>query len=171
MIKIIRKVALWALRKVDLVANLTAENLALRHQLVVLNRNQKRPTIKTRDRLFWVGLSRIWSGWSDALFIVKPDTVVRWHKQGFRLYWRWKCRGGKRGRPTLDSEVKALIVKMADANPTWGAPRIHGELLKLGIEISERSVSGLLSRRNPKPPSQTWKTFIKNHMTEMVAVG
>ena len=102
--------------------------------------------------------------------IVKPDTVVRWHRKGFKLYWRRKCKGEKRGRPLLAPAVKALVFKMTDANPTWGAPKIHGELLMLGIDISERSVSGLLSRRNPKPPSQTWKTFIKNHLTEMVAV-
>ena len=159
-----------AARKLDLVTYLTAENLALRQQLLVLKRNQKRSQIKKRDRLFWVAIFRIWSGWRDALVIVNPDTVVRWHRQGFKLYWRRKCRGGTRGRPPLDPTVKALVFKIADANPTWGAPKIHGELLKLGIEISERSVSGLLFRRNPKSPSQTWKTFIKIHMTEMVGV-
>ncbi len=102
--------------------------------------------------------------------IVQPDTVVRWHKRAFKLYWRRKSRGGKRGRPPLDSEVKALVLKMAYSNPTWGAPKIHGELLKLGLVTSERTVSGLLRRYRRKPPSQTWKTFIKNHMTGMVAV-
>jgi putative transposase len=126
--------------------------------------------VKKRDRLFWVATFRAWSGWHDALVIVKPDTVVRWHRKGFKLYWRRKSQGGKRGRPLLDPAAKALVIKMADANPTWGAPKIHGELLMLGIDISERSVSGLLSRRNPKPPSQKWKTFIKNHLTEMVSV-
>jgi transposase InsO family protein len=170
MIKIIRTAVLTALHKFSLVSYLAAENLALRQQLIVLRRSHKRPAIRVRDRLFWVGLSRIWPGWREALLIVKPDTVVRWHRQGFRSYWRRKCRGNKPGRPPIDPEVKALIFKIADANPTWGAPKIHGEMLKLGIEIFERSISGLLFRRSPKPPSQTWKTFIKNHMTEMVAV-
>jgi len=95
---------------------------------------------------------------------------VRWHKRAFKLYWRRKSRAGKRGRPALDSDVRALILKMTDANPLWGAPKIHGELLKLGAVVSERTVSGLLRRRKRKPPSQTWRTFIKNHMSEMVAV-
>lgn len=168
--RIVENVVRWAPRSLNIVAYLAAENLALRQQLLVLSRNRQRPTIKTLDRLFWVGLSRIWPGWREALLIVKPDTVIRWHRQGFRLYWRRKCRGNKPGRPPMDPEIKALIFRIADANPTWGAPKIHGELGKLGIEISERSVSGLLSRRTPKPPSQTWTTFIKNHMTEMVAV-
>ena len=170
MIGIIRKGVLWVSRKLDLVVHLTAEKLVLRQQLLVLKRGQKRPRIKKRDRLFWVAASCVWSGWRDALIILKPDTVVRWHRKGFKLYWRRKCKGGKRGRPLLDPSVKALVFKMADAIPTWGAPKIRGELPMLGIDISERSVSGLLSRRNPKPPFQTWKTFIKNHMTEMVAV-
>ena len=160
----------WARQRLDLVAYLTAENLILRQQILILKRGQKRPQIKKRDRLFWVATSRVWSGWRDALIIVKPDMVVRWHRKGFKLYWRRKCKSGKRGRPLLDTAVKAFVFKMADANPTWRAPKIYGELLMLGIDISERSVSGLLSRRNPKPPSQTWKTFIKNHLTEMVAV-
>ena len=160
----------WVFQRLNLLANLTAENLALRHQLVVLKRKQKRPTLKERDRLFWVLLSRVWSGWRDAVLIVQPDTVVRWHKRAFKLYWTRKSRGGKRGRPPLDSEVKAAVLMMADSNPTWGAPKIHGELLKLGLVTSERTVSGLLRRYRRKPPSQTWKTFIKNHMTDMVAV-
>jgi hypothetical protein len=170
MIAIFQSIVISLLKKLNLVAYLTVENLALRQQLLILRRSQKRPAIKTRDRLFWVGLSRMWPAWRDALVVVKPDTVVRWHRKGFRLYWRRKSRGSKPGRPPIDPEVKALVFKIADANPTWGAPKIHGELLKLGIEISERSISGLLKRRNPKPPSQTWNTFIKNHLTEMVAV-
>jgi len=147
---------------------LTAENLALRQQLIVLKRNQKRSALKGRDRLFWVVMSRIWTGWRDALLIVQPDTVVRWHKKGFRYYWRRKSQAGRRGRPSLDSDVRALILKMTDANPLWGAPRIHGELVKLGIAVSERTVSNLLRRHRRKPPSQTWRTFIKNHMPDMV---
>ena len=170
MLKIIRKCSHWVYQRLNIVANLTAENIALRHQLIVLKRKQNRPALKERDRLFWVILSRIWSGWREAVVIVKPDTVVRWHKRAFKLYWRRKSRGGKRGRPAVDPEVKALVLKMADANSTWGAPKIHGELLKLGIVISERTVSGILRRHRPRPPSQTWRTFIKNHMPDMAAV-
>ena len=160
----------WVFQRLNLLANLTTENLALRHQLVVLKRSHKRPVLKERDRLFWVLLSRIWSGWRETVLIVQPDTVVRWHKRAFKLYWMRKSRGEKPGRPPLDPEVKALVLWMADSNPTWGAPKIHGELLKLGLVTSERTVSGLLHRYRRKPPSQTWKTFIKNHMSEMVAV-
>lgn len=138
--RIILKSLRWVTRKLDLVTYLTAENLVLRQQLLVLKRSQQRPQIKKRDRVFWVAISRVWSGWWEALIIVKPDTFVRWHRKGFKLYWRRKCEGGKRGRPLLDPSVKALVFKIADANPTWGAPKVHGELLKLGIEISERSV-------------------------------
>ena len=170
MSKFIRYCFGWVFQRFNLLANLTAENLALRHQLVVLKRNQKRPRLKDRDRMLWVLLSRFWSGWREAVVIVQPDTVVRLHKRASKLYWRRKSRGGKRGRPPLDPEVKALVLRMADSNPTWGAPKIHGELLKLGLVTSERTVSGLLHRYRRKPPSQSWKTFIKNHMTEMVAV-
>ena len=170
MFNLIRDFMHLATQRLNLVAYLTAENLALRQQLIVLKRNQKRPALKDRDRLFWVLLSRIWSGWRSALLIVQPDTVVRWHKRAFKSYWRRKSQSGKRGRPALDSELRALILKMADANPLWGAPKIHGELLKLGIDVSERTVSNLLRRHRRKPPSQTWRTFITNHMPDMVAV-
>ena len=100
--------------------------------------------------------------------------MIRWHRRAFKLYWRHKFRGTKPGRPRLDAEVKSLVLKLSSANPLWGAhlggPLIHGELLKLGIEISERSVSGIIKRNNRKPPSQTWKTFISNHMTDMAAI-
>jgi transposase InsO family protein len=157
-------------RKLDIVAYLTAENLALRQQLIVLKRNQKRPSFKVRDRVFWKVLSQFWPSWQDSLVIVQPDTVIGWQKRAFRFYWRRKSRGAHRGRPKLSPEVKSLVLKLSTANSLWGAPRIHGELLKLGIEISERSVSGIIRRNNPKPPSQTWKTFIKNHMPDTVAV-
>jgi len=160
----------WFIRRLNIVAYLTAENLALRQQILVLKRNQKRPILKESDRMFWKVLSHVWPKWRDALLIVQPATVIRWHKRAFKLYWRRKSRGGKRGRPRLDPEIKSLVLKLCTANPLWGAPRIHGELLKLGIEVSERTVSGLLSRNFPKPPSQTWNTFIENHMLCMVAV-
>ncbi|MCP4270364.1 MAG: hypothetical protein GY781_00150 [Gammaproteobacteria bacterium] len=116
--------------------------------------------MKERDRLFWVFLSRIWSGWRNTIMIVQPDTVVCWHKKAFRMYWRCKSQQGKRGRPSIDPDIKMLVIKMANANPLWGAPKIHGELLKLGIEISERTVSGLLGRHPRKASSQyTAKLF------------
>ncbi len=170
MLKIIKNCCGWLSRKFNLVVFLAAENLALRQQLIVLKRNQNRPKLKERDRLFWAVMSRIWSGWRDALLIVQPETVVRCHKKAFNLYWRRKSEAGKRGRPALDPDVRALILKMTDANPFWGARKIHGELLNLGIVVSERTVSGVLRKRKRKPPSQTWRTFIKNHMPDMVGV-
>jgi putative transposase len=131
----------WLSRKFDIVAYLSAENLALRQQLIVLKRNQNRPSLKERDRVFWKVLSQIWPSWRDSLIIVQPETVIGWHRSAFKFYWRHKSRGGRRGRPKLSPEVKSLVLKLLTANPLWGAPRIHGELLKLGIEISERSVS------------------------------
>ena len=169
--RIIKNCYRWLFSKLNIIERLTAENVALRRQLIVLKRNHKRPVLKERDRLFWVLLSRIWTGWRDVVYVVQPDTVVRWHKRAFKFYWRRRSERGKRGRPSLDPEIRAIVLKMAEANPLWGAPTIHGELLKLGIDISERTVSKIIRRRTRKPPSQTWRTFIKNHMTEMVAVG
>jgi putative transposase len=108
--------------------DLALENLALRHQLTVLKRSQKRPTIGKKDRIFWVWLSRIWMRWRESLMIVKPQTVVGWHRQGFRLFWTRLSRRDNGGRPSVDPKVKALIKRMAKANPLWGAPRIHGEI-------------------------------------------
>ena len=115
-------------QKLNIIANLTAENIALRHQLVVLKRSQDRAILNNNDRLFWVILSRIWSGWRSAIMIVQPDTVVRWHKKSFKSYWRRKSQQGKRGRPSLDPDIRSLVLKMAKANHLWGAPKIHGEL-------------------------------------------
>ncbi len=147
-----------------MVRDLAAENLALRQQLASLQRKSKRPKLKIRDRVFWVLLSRIWPKWRDVLVIVKPDTVVGWHRQGFRLFWRFKSRRKGPGRPPIDPEIRKLILDMAKSNPTWGAPRIHGELKKLGIEVSERTVSSIIQKRRTKPPSQSWRTFLKNHI-------
>ncbi|MFT6752237.1 MAG: putative transposase [Candidatus Azotimanducaceae bacterium] len=170
MLLLIQTFKRWLARKLYIVAYLTAENLALSQQLVVLSRNQNRPQLKEHDRLFWKVLSNIWPDWRDALLIVQPETVIGWHRRAFKLYWRHKSKGRNRGRPKLDAGVKFLVLKLSTANPLRGAPRIHGELLKLGIEISERSVSGIIKRNSPKPRSQTWKTFVKNHMTDMVAI-
>jgi putative transposase len=148
---------------------LVLENLALRHQLAVLQRAAPRPRLRHRDRLFWVFLCRLWSGWADALSIVQPETVIRWQRTGFRLYWTRKSRRRKQGRPAVSPEVRGLIRQMSHANPLWGAPRIHGELQKLGIEISQAAVSKYLGRRS-KPPSQMWRTFLDNHLRSLVSV-
>src|SRR5450755_3669591 len=150
--------------------DLQLENLALRHQIGVLHRSaRKRPKLTSRDRIFWVCLSRLWRDWRSTLVIVKPDTVVAWHRKGFRLFWTWKVRHGQPGRPAVSQEVRDLIRTMSRANPLWGAPRIHGELLKLGIDIGETSVSKYMVRRR-KSPSQTWRTFLDNHLQQLVSV-
>jgi putative transposase len=144
------------------------EILALRHQLAVLQRQKKRVSLGAADRLLWVLLSRIWNQWRSALVVVKPETVIAWHRKGFRLYWRWKSRAGKCGRPCVSRETRDLIRQMSKANPLWGAPRIHGELLKLGIEVSQATVAKYMSRQG-RPPSQTWRTFLENHVQQIVA--
>jgi len=151
-------------------AALQLENIALRHQIGVLQRSaKKRPTLSAADRLLWVWFSRIWPDWRFSLVIVKPETVIAWHRKAFRLFWTWKIRRGKPGRPALAREFRDLIHRMSRENPGWGAPRIHGELLKLGIEVGETSVSKYLVRSR-KPPSQTWRTFLDNHLSSIVSV-
>ena len=150
--------------------DIALENLALRQQLATMKRSGKRSQLRASDRLFWIMLCRFWSNWQEPLIVVKPETVIRWHRKGFKLFWKFKSRRKGPGRPPISPEIRDLILKMANANPLWGAPRIHGELLKLGIEISERTVSNLMHRRKPKPPSQTWRTFMKNHMASMVSI-
>ena len=150
-------------------AALQLEILALRHQLGVLQRSVKRPKLTASDRLLWAWLSSAWPDWRSALIIVKPETVIGWHRKGCRLYWKWKSRHGRRGRPCVAAETIQLIRRLNRENPLWGAPRIHGELLKLGVDIGETSVSKYLVRRR-KPPSQTWRTFLDNHVKTIVSV-
>ncbi len=150
-------------------AALQVEILALRHQLGVLHRSVKRPKLTAPDRLFWAWLSELWSDWRTALVIVQPETVIAWHRKSFRLFWTWKVRSGNPGRPAVTREVRDLIRRMSRENPIWGAPRIHGELLKLGIDIGETSVSKYMVRRR-SPPSQTWRTFLANHLKSLVSV-
>src|SRR5437762_12520376 len=146
------------------------ENLALRHHSGVLQRSaRKRPKLTSGDRLLWICLSRLWRDWRSALAIVKPETVVTWHRAGFRLFWTWKVRHGQPGRPLISREARDPIRKMCQDNPAWGAPRIHGELLKLGIDIGESSVSKYMVRSR-KPPSQTWRTFLENHAKQLVSI-
>jgi putative transposase len=148
---------------------LALENLALRHQIEVLQRNVKRPRLTNRDRILWVMLSRFWPDWREPLTLVQPETVIRWHRRGFRLYWKWKSRPRWPGRSRIPKDVRDLIRQMSQTNPLWGAPRIHGELLKLGIEVSQATVSKYMVR-HPKPPSQSWRTFLMNHAKDIVSV-
>ena len=143
-------------------ATLEAEIVVLRQQINVLRRaNPKRLRFGSIDRLILGGVCRLFPNVYDALAIVRPDTVIRWHRAGFRTYWRWKSKR-RCGRPTVPLEIRRLIREMSIANPLWGAPRIHGELLKLGIDIGQTSVAKYMARRRA-PPSQGWRTFLRNH--------
>ena len=150
-------------------AALQLEILALRHQIGVLQRSVKRPKLTPADRLLWAWLCSVWHDWRSGVRIMKASTVVGWHRKGFRLFWTWKIRRGKSGRPAMPKEVRQLIRRLSRENPLWGAPHIHGELLKLGIDVGETSVSKYMVRRR-KPPSQTWRTFLDNHVKTMVSV-
>ena len=152
-------------------AAVAVENAALRLQLAAFQRKRTRPILTSFDRLFWVGLSRLWSDWRAPLIYVQADTVVRWQRERFRRFWARlsKVNQRRRGRPAIGVEIRRLIEQMAAANPLWRAPCIHGELKMLGIEISERTVSRIL-RKLPRPPSQTWKTFLHNHLGQMVSI-
>ena len=149
-------------------AVLAAELLAVRHQLGALQRSVRRPRLRRRDRIFWVWLSRLWADWRPSLIIIKPDTVLRWHRDGFRLYWRWKSRG-KPGRPKIAPEIRRLIRQMSRENVTWGSPRIQSELALLGYTVDQSTVVKYMDRHR-KPPSQTWRTFLDNHVPEIAAI-
>jgi putative transposase len=148
---------------------LAIENLALRQQLAVYKRTAPRPRLRTTDRLLWVGLANVWTGWRQALVIVSPATVLRWQRRRFHEHWTRLSGRPTGGRPPVNAQIKALVIRMATANPLWGAPRIHGEILKLGIEVSERTVSRLMPKRR-SPPSQTWRTFLANHVRDLVSI-
>ena len=132
-------------------AALHTEILDLRQQVAVLKRKRPGPSLRMADRVFWVILSCLWPGWRHTLVIVRPETVIGWHRKGFRLFWTWKSRRGKPGRPPVSREIRDLIRRMSRENTRWGAPRIHGELLKLGFFISQAAVSKYLVR-HPEPP-------------------
>ena len=146
------------------------EILALRQQVAVLKRKRPLPLLSPWDRLFWTTLRRIWSGWAKVLVVVKPETVVGWHRTGFRLFWRWRSRR-RGGRPETTAEIRALIRRLAEENPTWGAPKIHGELLKLGFTISERTVARYLRRVGRRGDlGKRWPTFLANHREIIAAL-
>jgi putative transposase len=149
--------------------SLCLEHLALRHQLEVYKQTVHRPRLRPTDRLFWVWLSRLWAGWQAALTFVQPRTILAWQQQRFRDHWRGLSQQRTPGRPAIAKEVRQLIRDMWQANPTWGAPRIVGELRKLGIDVAKSTVETYRVRLQ-KPPSPTWKTFLKNHMQDLVAL-
>ena len=152
------------------VRDLALENLALRHQLAVLQRQKPRPSFRSRDRALWVLFKRFWPRWRKACALVKPETVLKWHHAGFRIYWRRKSKG-KPGRPAVTLETRGIIRQMARENPTWGAPRIHAELAKLGIYLSERSVQRWLPKRPLDPKrAQKWRSFLENHRDVITAM-
>ena len=149
-------------------AALHLEILALRHQLTVIDRSRRqRLRVTSADRMLWAWLSHVWRGWRSALHVVKPETVIGWHRRGFRLFWRWKSRPGTR-RPGVPEEVRALIRELSTANRLWGAPRIHGELQKLGIPVSQSTVAKYMRRHRPSP-SQSWRTFPTSHANQIMA--
>jgi putative transposase len=151
---------------------LLLENFVLRQQLATLKRKRPRPRLLVFDRVFWVLARRFWSGWKQALIVVTPETVVRWHRAGFRLYWKLISRVGKAvERRWTPKEVRALIFRVVAENPTWGAPRIHGEVLMLGFDISQRTISSWMKRapRDPEP-AKRWLAFLRNHREAIAAM-
>jgi hypothetical protein len=148
---------------------LEAENAVLRHQLMVLRRRQRgRVRLTNHDRWFFIQLYRWFPAILRVLSIIRPETLLRWHRAGFRYYWRWKSRR-RGGRPPVETELRALIRRMSIENPLWGAPRIHGELLKLGFEVAQSSVAKYMVKRRG-PPSQGWRTFLRNHASSTAAM-
>ena len=152
--------------------DLLLENLALRQQIAVLKESRPPPRFKAPDKLFWMLLSRLWPGWKRALVLVQPETVVRWHRAGFKLYWTWLSRHRKRaGRRCVSRELRELIFRMAAENPTWGAPRVHGELKMLGFHISERTVLRWMRKAPRSPePAKRWAAFLRNHREAIAAM-
>jgi transposase InsO family protein len=150
-------------------AQLEAEITMLRHQLNVLQRQaSSRPRLTVADRVLFVWLCLLFPSLKNTIMIVQPDTVLRWHRSGFRLYWRWKSRS--HGPPKIQIEVRSLIRRMSVENPLWGAPRIHGELMKLGIEVAQSTVAKYMAKRRPGGSGQTWKTFLRNHVAGVGAM-
>ena len=150
-------------------ASMQLEIVALRHQLAVYQRLGKHPRLTPADRILWSWIARLWSRWREALVIVQPRTVISWQRRRFRDHWSRLCRSGKPGRPTVAREVLDLIRRMSTANPLWGAPRIVGELRKIGIEVAKSTVERYRIRPR-RPVSPTWMTFLKNHVAEMISI-
>jgi hypothetical protein len=150
-------------------SRLQVEILVLRYQLIVLRRTApKRVRLRAVDRLLFVLLYRLWPGVLDSIAVIQPDTIVRWHRRGFRALWWWKSRR-RLGRPGIAKDVRDLIREISRANPLWGAPRVHGELLKLGIDVSQSTVAKYMSKTR-RPPSQSWRTFLCNHSEAIASI-
>ena len=172
MLRLLRLLAVLTTRLFSSRRSLLLENLALRQQLSVFKQKHPQQRLALSDKLFWVMLSRFWAHWKRALILVQPETVVRWHRAGFRLYWTWLSRHRVRvGRRCVSRELRELIFRMVAENPTWGAPRIHGELKMLGFDISERSVLRWM-RRAPRSPelAKRWAAFLSNHREAIAAM-
>jgi transposase InsO family protein len=169
MLTIVRLLATYVANLFKSRRRLEAENLFLRHQLnIALRRRPPRLRLRGSDRTLLVWMTRLWPSLLGLARVVEPATILRWHRAGFRLYWRWKSHG-RAGRPRIERELRDLIRRMSRENPLWGAPRIHGELLKLGFEVAESTVSKYMIRRRG-PPSQSWRTFLRNHAGAIVAI-
>ena len=173
MCELLRLLLLLLLAALRTRRSLMLENLALRQQLAVFKRKHPRTRIGPHDKLFWIAAIRFWSGWKETLFLVQPETASRWHKAGFRFYWTMLCKARKRvgGGPRTSKEIRELIFQMVAENPTWGAPHIHGELLMLGFDVSETTISRWM-RRAPKNPelAKRWLTFLRNHREAIAAM-
>ena len=152
--------------------DLILENLALRQQLLSLHTRRPRPRVNLADKIFWLALRRVWAGWNRSLVVVTPQTVVRWHRTGFCLYWAWLSKHEHRtGRRPVTRDIQELIRRMVAENPIWGAPRIHGELQMLGFDVSERSISRWMKRYQVGPnPGKQWLAFLKNHRNTIAAM-
>ena len=149
---------------------LLLDNLALRHQLLVVSRNAKRARWTPLDRALWAWLSHAWSRGRNVLRLVQPDTVIHWHRRGFRLFWKWESRTRQAGRKSVAQDTISLIRNMSWANPRWGVPRIHGELINLGITVAQQTVGKYLLRQPARSSTQNWITFLCNHLGQMVSV-
>jgi transposase InsO family protein len=172
MLRLLRLLSILFIRVFRSRRDLFLENVALRQQIAVLKRRHPQPRLAVSDKLFWVILQRLWPGWKRALILLQPETVVRWHRAGFKLYWTWLSRHRVRpGRKCVGRELRELIFRMVAENPTWGAPRIHGELKMLGFDISERTVLRWMQRapRNPEP-AKRWAAFLSNHREAIAAM-